>query len=984
MSKTNQLPDWLDIDATILAGDQEAKHSLASALPGLHNAQELTPVQRLQIVQDSGLSESGGSGEPIHVSWRQFLRGQGPSTLVIDATCFDERSQVSATILETASMLVAEGVIIAAGLRNISKIELHLPDELQGREAAFLNTVDEIRLLAKITTPQWQIEVLYHCKPSCWIEGQNNNNSLLIHTPETWCRIALLFAGKSKLDSSLLTLRRGLKQRGLVELDRNRKGNLIKQINSWGGGIELEGSDTVLVFDNGLGGFLPSSKSDISCEPLSFRDVGINPSPSSLMVIAGGACMVKQTRRALYKHYLLAEGKDKHVRGLLARAARITASITLGDGNPGLLISLDEIALELTTLDLAAAGTLVSSLRYFRDQWESHVRDESCPEDLCLVKRKAAPCHSTCPANIDIPTFIAHLGNGDHRSTIKVIRDDNPFPLVCGLVCPAPCESACVRGSGNGAVFIRPLKAKAAEKCLEEGGYPKPEVAPDTGKKIGIVGSGPSSLTVAYYLRIKGHQVSVFESEEHAGGMLRYGIPSYRMPPDLLEQEIEQITVLGVKIKTKSPVKDIEKFRKDYDAVFMGLGTQKARLIPIEGVHQPFVLGGMDFLRDVREGKDVKVGPRVVVVGGGDVSIDVAATALRQGAKDVVLTSRTARRDMTASKNEIEFAVSEGIQILASWGPSSIDEDGVMTCQYCETVVDADGKKELNINPSRTMKLEADHIILATGQGTDIALLEGSAVENNHGYIVADANTLMTAVPGVFAGGDAETGPKTVVESIRSGKIAAASIDAWLKKVPMDKSVGKPIRHEEVTPLTVSAVDRSQLLRSLMPERSAEEVAGQGNYVQIEEGLTDAMVLNEAHRCLRCDSCIGCGQCMAACSEMGIEALRMEDTKAGRLAYFDFQRPADLCIGCGACTQVCPTGAIRLEDKDGMRRTIITGTVVCEQPLLKCSECGEPTQPQKHRDFIHDRMPDHMSALLDRELCTSCARLRTDRPHMKL
>jgi len=981
-TKTNQLPDWLDIDATILAGNQESKHSLASALPGFQKAQELTPVQRLQIVQKSGLSESGVSGVPIHVSWRQFLRGQGPATLVIDATCYDERSQGSATVLETASMLVAEGVIIATGLRNISKIELHLPDELQGREAAFLNTVDEIRLLAKITIPQWQIEVLYHCKPSCWSEGENNDNSRLIHTPETWCRIALLFAGKSRQDASLLTLRRGLKQRGLVELDR--KGNLIKQINSWGGGIELEGSDTVLIFDDGLGGFLPTSKADISCEPLSFRDVGINPFPSSLMVIAGGACMVKQTRRALYKHYLLAEGKDKYVRGLLARAARITASITLGDGNPGLLISLDEIALELTTQGLAAAGTLVSSLRYFRDQWQSHVQNESCPEDLCLIKRKAAPCHSTCPANIDIPTFIAHLGNGDHRSTIKVIREDNPFPLVCGLVCPAPCESACVRGSGNGAVFIRPLKAKAAEKCLEEGGYPKPEIAPDTGKKIGIVGSGPSSLTVAYYLRIMGHQVSVFESQEHAGGMLRYGIPSYRMPPDKLEQEIEQITVLGVTIKTNSPVENLEEFRKDYDAVYMGLGTQKARLIPIEGVHQPFVLGGMDFLRAVRDGKDVKVGPRVVVVGGGNVSIDVATTALRQGAQDVVLTSRQARRDMSAGKTDIELAVGEGVQILASWGPSSIDEDGVVTCQYCETVTNADGHKELKINPSRLMKLEADHVILATGQGTDLAILDGSAVENNHGYIVADATTLMTAVPGVFAGGDAETGPRTVVESIRSGKIAVASIDAWLKKAPMDKSVGKPIRHEEVTPIITSAVNRSQLRRSLMPERSAEEVVGQGNFVQIEEGLTDAMALNEAHRCLRCDVCIGCGQCMAACSEMGVEALRMEDTKAGRLAYFDFQRPADLCIGCGACTQVCPTGAIHLEDKDGMRRTIITGTVVCEQPLLVCSECGAPTNTQKHRDFIHNRLPDHMSAMLERELCASCARLRTDRPHAKI
>ena len=191
--------------------------------------------------------------------------------------------------------------------------------------------------------------------------------------------------------------------------------------------------------------------------------------------------------------------------------------ITLGRGEAAHLAALDEVALELSTQGLAAAWPLGSSLRHYREQWERHVRRESCPEGLCLAPR-SAPCHNTCPANIDIPSFIAHLGHGDYRSTIEVIRRDNPLPLTCGLVCPAPCESACVRGGSNGAVFIRPLKAKAAEHCLAEGGYPKPEIAPDTGKRIGIVGSGPAGLTAAYYLRTYGHQVEIFEAQEKAGG----------------------------------------------------------------------------------------------------------------------------------------------------------------------------------------------------------------------------------------------------------------------------------------------------------------------------------------------------------------------------------------------------------------------------------------------------------------------------------
>ena len=506
---------------------------------------------------------------------------------------------------------------------------------------------------------------------------------------------------------------------------------------------------------------------------------------------------------------------------------------------------------------------------------------------------------------------MAHLGNGDYRSTIEVIRRDNPLPMVCGLVCPAPCESACVRGSSNGAVFIRTLKAKAAEHCLAEGGYPKPEIAPATGKRIGIIGSGPSGLTAAYYLRTFGHEVEIFEAQEKAGGMLRYGIPAYRLPPDLLEQELDQIRVLGIPIHTGTAIGSLEDFRKKYDAVFLGLGTQRTRVIPIEGVNQPFVLGGIDFLRAVRSSQPVRVGPRVVVIGGGNVSIDVALTALRQGAQEVHLTSLEKRRDMPASPHEIENAVGEGVQLHPGWGPLRIDEDGDVTLQFCEETHDDKGNFNPKFNSSRLLTLEADQVILATGQGTDLTILEGSEVENIRGFIVADAKTLMTKEPGVFAGGDAEHGPRTAVEAIRSGKIAAAAIDAWLRGVPMDPAVGKPVRRADVIPLQVVAHDRTFLPRAVMPERSVEEVLGEGNYVRIEEGLSDTIAQTEARRCLRCDVCIGCGLCMAACSEMGVEALRMAETPAGRLAYFDFMRPAELCIGCGACTQVCPTGAIR-------------------------------------------------------------------------
>jgi formate hydrogenlyase subunit 6/NADH:ubiquinone oxidoreductase subunit I len=338
------------------------------------------------------------------------------------------------------------------------------------------------------------------------------------------------------------------------------------------------------------------------------------------------------------------------------------------------------------------------------------------------------------------------------------------------------------------------------------------------------------------------------------------------------------------------------------------------------------------------------------------------------------------RYEMPAGPHDIEGAVAEGVQLRPGWGTLRIEEEGQAVFQYCERVKDETGKFDPKFDPARLLTLEVDQVILAIGQGTDLALLEGSGVETVRGFITANPKTLMTNVPGVFAGGDGQQGPRTAVEAIRAGKIAAASIDAWLRGVPMDAMTGRPVRRAEVIPLVVEAHDRSHRRRASMPEKSVEEVLGEGNYVRIEEGLTDAMAQDEVRRCLRCDVCIGCGMCMVACSEMGIEALRMGDTTAGRLAYFDFERAAKLCIGCGACTQVCPTGAIHLEDVNRMRRTVITGTVVCEQPLLTYSDAAVPTQTPAHRDYIRKRLPPHMATHLERQISPSSARQRGDRP----
>ncbi len=246
MSELQMLPTWLDVDAAALSGAVAPAQTLAGALPGYSQAQSLTPMQRLQRIQSSGLAECGGAGEPVYFAWRQFLRGHGSSTLVIDASGFDERALGAAAVLDGASWLLAEGVLIALGLRDSDRIELRLPADLTGHEMAFLNTVDAIRSLAQIAVPGRHVEVVRNSRPSCWGEGQATDGSRLTHTPETWCRIALLFAGASGLDASLLTLRRGMTQRGLVELDRSRQPAASDRRLGWRGRSARAGRLTCL------------------------------------------------------------------------------------------------------------------------------------------------------------------------------------------------------------------------------------------------------------------------------------------------------------------------------------------------------------------------------------------------------------------------------------------------------------------------------------------------------------------------------------------------------------------------------------------------------------------------------------------------------------------------------------------------------------------------------------------------------------------
>ena len=563
-----------------------------------------------------------------------------------------------------------------------------------------------------------------------------------------------------------------------------------------------------------------------------------------------GLCPVDMSRAFLELCHAQTCGKCVPCRIGLGQLNHFIKDVLDGKATMETLDTMEATALSIMesadcAIGYEAAHMVYKGLVGYRDDYIEHIRHGRC---TCTYSQPV-PCVALCPAHVDIPGYIALVGEGRYADAVRLIRKDNPFPTTCGFICEHPCELRCRRNMVDDSVNIRGLKRVAADFAGE---VEPPKCAPSTGKKIAVLGGGPGGLSAAYYLQLMGHQTTVYEMLPKLGGMLRYGIPNYRLPKERLEDDVNAILKTGVQVEYGKKIGQditIQDLREQYDAVLITIGASTDKKLGLEGEDSEGVMSAVQFLRNI--GKNIitdLTGKEVAVIGGGNVSMDAVRTAKRLGAKKVSIVYRRRMADMTALPGEINGAVAEGIELQTLKAPAAIDVDennhvkGIyVTPQMVSTI--KNGRASVRPTGEDDIYIPCDVLVVAIGQNIETAHFEAAGIPVSRGKILTTSTGAVEDMPDVYAGGDCSSGPATVIKAIAAAKVVAANIDEYLG-----------FRHEiscDVEIPEAKLEDKIPCGRIDLTEREAcERVC---DFDAVENCMTENEARQEAGRCLRCD-----------------------------------------------------------------------------------------------------------------------------------
>ena len=884
--------EYGSVQAYIASGGYKAAYK---ALGGM------SPEQVVAEMKTSGLKGRGGAGFPTGIKWEAAMKQPGEQKYIVcNADEGDPGAFMDRSIIEGDPHTVIEGMLIGGYAIGANTGYIYVRAEYPIAVERMTRALEEARewgLLGKnIFGSGFDFDIEIRIGAGAFvcgeetalmasIEGQRGEpkqkppfpfqcglfgKPTIINNVETYASVPVIIAkggewyaqygtAQSK-GTKVFALAGDVVNTGIVEVPIGIPlGEIIFNI---GGGIPNKKKFKAAQIGGPSGGCVTSENLNVATDYESIKELGAIMGSGGLIVMNEDTCMVDTAR--FFMDFIRDEscGKCTACRIGTKRMLEILERITRGEGQEGdveLLIELGETIQDTAMCGLGqtAPNPVLSTIKYFREEYDEHIRNKYCRAGVCS-ELFVSPCENTCPANVNVPGYMSLIAAGRFIDAYNLVRQENPFPAVCGRICTRPCESKCRRGQLDEALAICDLKRFVADYAMKnEKSYKRDIVFPKNGKRVSILGAGASGLTCGYYLARLGYDVDVYEAHSAAGGVLVYGIPEYRLPKDVLEHEVRLIEETGVKIHLNTEVgEDIlfKELRNKSDAIYVATGTQLPQKINIPGESLPGVIHGIKFLKLANMHQPTGIGDNVVVIGGGNTAIDSARTALRLGAKKVTVMYRRTIGLMPAYESEVHEAMEEGIEVIELAAPINlvVGADGHVAQVECLRMelggFDSAGRRQFVSVPDSKFRVDADTVIPAVSQYADFPFIgkDEIGITRWGTFILQDNESQMTTMQGVFAGGDVTRGPDEVIRAIADGKRAAISIDKYLGgKGRLNK--GEPIDIPVIT-------DEDEVIaHKRFPVDMLDSEARKGSFDEVIQGYHKLNAIAEAMRCLHCE-----------------------------------------------------------------------------------------------------------------------------------